>query len=897
MKLKTILRLLLSLFLVVLVGCTSRVDTTSTTELTDVSVETNHTQQNDDEKLGDKTLVIHYKRTNGDYDDWNLWLWQSRPIDKDGKEYSFTRSDDFGKVARIPLKAELNDSTKIGIIVKKGDWEEKDIDQNRFINTYETDENNEVHVWLLQGEEMIYKNLDNMYLGPRVTAYTINSLREITIETDQEISNQDKIELLGGLENLDIRDVNINTDGMGATLTLAGDFDFSHTDYRILINGSTAKSFKGESLYNTNLFDEFLYYDGDDLGVTYTKSQSSFRVWAPIASEMKLTLYNGGDATKNDIYKQIDMTKSLKGTWVATVDEDLHGKYYTYKVTNHGNTHEVVDPYAKSAGVNGRRGMILDLNTTDPLNWNLTTAKTFVEHEDAIIYELHVRDLSIHETSNVKDEYKGKFMAFTQEGTTYTNEDTGVTVTTGLDHIKELGITHVHLLPAFDYASVDERRNDQFNWGYDPLNFNVPEGSYSTDPYNGEVRVNEFKQMVQSMHQNGIRVVMDVVYNHTGPTHDSNLNKLVPNYYYRIVDGHWSNGSGTGSETASERKMVRKFIVDSVVYWATEYKIDGFRFDLMALHDIETMNQVRAALDEIDPSIIVYGEGWTGGLTPLPWEQQVQKHHISQVPGVGVFNDDIREGLKSGFIQTGDRINDVKFGIVGAIDYYDPNNSNDQTYSDKYTWASDPQQSINYVTSHDNETLWDQIYNTAGHELESTRIQMQKLANSVVLTSQGIPFLHAGVDFLRTKDGEHNSYNLPDEINQLEWDRKAEYNYVFEYYKGLIKLRNEHPAFRLNTREEVIEHFNFIHIETYSDSGEFEIIGYTLNNHANGDDWETILVLFNGNDTERTVDLAEYLDGTWNVVVDENTAGTEILDTVDADSITVAGHGTIIAYK
>ena len=516
-------------------------------------------------------------------------------------------------------------------------------------------------------------------------------------------------------------------------------------------------------LFDSEEFHDAFYYDGDDLGFTYSKDNTSFRVWAPTASKVILNLYEAGSG--DNLIEKIDMTRDVKGTWVAEVSGDLNLTYYTYEVTVGNQTNEAVDPYARAVGVNGNRAMVVDLDLTDPENWAEDVAPEFSGNPtDAIIYELHMRDWSTHESSGLEN--VGKFLQFTEEG--------------GTDHLTDLGITHLHLLPAFDHRSIDETNLDeaQFNWGYDPQNYNVPEGSYSTDPENGEVRINEFKQMVQSLHQNGVRVVMDVVYNHTGATADSDFNKIVPGYYYRqTTDGGFSNGSGCGNETASDRSMMRKFMIDSVTYWATEYNIDGFRFDLMALHDIDTINEIRNALTEIDPTIITYGEGWDAGGSALKPTEAALKIYASQMPGVAMFSDDIRDGIKGsvfnaeepGFVNGQFTFDErVKFGIVGAtehsqIDY----NRVALAGGASGPWATEAAQSINYVSAHDNNTLYDKLIATLPDADEETIKLMQKQANAIILTAQGVPFLHAGVEMMRTKDGDHNSYNASDEVNQF----------------------------------------------------------------------------------------------------------------------------------
>lgn len=629
--------------------------------------------------------------------------------------------------------------------------------------------------------------------------------------------------------------------------------------------------------YFSKVFEDHFHYDGD-LGALYTPHGTTFRVWAPAASSLSVLIYATGDAEESVAHP---MERDVQGTWVLVLDGDLHGVYYNYLVTVNEVTHEAVDPYAKAVGVNGERGMVVDLARTNPEGWDQLQKPDLVYFVDAVIYELHIRDLSIHETSGIQ--HKGKFLGVAETGTRGPNG-----VTTGLDHLVELGVTHVHLLPCFDFLTVDEAdlETPQYNWGYDPLNYNVPEGSYSTNPFDGEVRIREFKQMVKTLNEHGIRVVMDVVYNHTGLTEDSNLNRLFPGYFYREnVMGSFSNGSGCGNELASERSMVRKFIVDSVVYWAQEYKIDGFRFDLMGLHDLETMNQVRKALDEVDPRILIYGEGWTGGDSPLPDDEKALKGNAVQMPGIAVFNDDIRDGIKGdvfharqpGFVNGArDREESVKFGIVAATRH--PQVVYDNVCYAKQSWAAAPHQSVNYAEAHDNLTLWDKLMATSSHEPEEELIKMHKMSLVILLTSQGIPFIHAGMDFLRTKFGDDNSYRSPDSVNALDWQRKALYLDVFRYNQGLIRLRKSHPAFRMTTTEAIQKHLRFLEMP------HGQMIGYILSDHANGDAWKEIAVLFNAHLEPQRIQLPSR---GWVSVVNGQRAGTERLREVDDHKVTI----------
>jgi pullulanase len=628
----------------------------------------------------------------------------------------------------------------------------------------------------------------------------------------------------------------------------------------IIMITATALSINGcQPATEKETTDGYPVYHGSDLGITYTPQKTTFRIWAPSAKELVVRIYNQGH--EGELLETHNMKSDVNGTWLLNLKGDWKNHYYTLQARiGEKWMNEVPDMYAKAVGVNGNRGMIVDLPSTNPEGWENNNRPPLESFADMVIWEIHVRDFSIHPSSGIK--HRGKFLAFTETGTRSPEGEK-----TGIDHLKELGITHVHLLPVYDFATVDETRLDvpQFNWGYDPKNYNAPEGSYSTNPYDGNVRIREFKKMVQALHNNGIRVIMDVVYNHLYDAGFSPFEQLVPGYYFRMnPDGTYSNGSGCGNETASEKAMMRKFMIESVKYWATEYRIDGFRFDLMGLHDIETMNLIRAELDKIDPMIFVYGEGWTAGDTPLPVEQRATKAHAAQLNGIAVFSDDIRDGIRGpwweqdapGFM-TGrkDLEESIKFGVVASTDHPEIDFPK-VNYSDE-PYAPGPLQTITYVTCHDNPCLWDKIVSTCINCTKNQKLDIQKFANAIVLTSQGVPLLHAGEEIVRTKFGEHNSYNLPDSINQLVWHNKAKYRDVFDYYKALIELRKNHPAFRMPTAEMIRDHISFFEFEKTL------LVGYQITGNANGDKWKDILVFYNANPKVVEVKLPE---GEWVIV-------------------------------
>lgn len=637
-------------------------------------------------------------------------------------------------------------------------------------------------------------------------------------------------------------------------------------------------------------FDEYPVYDGNDLELTYFPQSSAFRVWAPTASEVKLLLYDNG--TEGGAYKTLDMNRSDQGTWTLTVNENLKGKFYTFQIKiNEEWMDETPGMWVKATGVNGKRAAIIDFAETNPEGWENDKRPMLENFTDIMLYEVHVRDFSVSPNSGMKN--KGKFLAFTERGTKNSAGEA-----TGIDHLKELGVTHVHLLPSFDFASVDETKlkENKYNWGYDPVNYNVPEGSYSTNPYDPVVRIREFKQMVQSLHQSGIRVIMDVVYNHTAASENSHLNLLAPGYFYRInADSTWSNASGCGNETASERAMMRKFMIESVVYWATEYHVDGFRFDLMGIHDIETMNEIRAALDKIDPSIFVYGEGWTAAPSPLAEEKRAVKKNAKMLDNIAVFSDDIRDALKGswmhaeipGFVSGTDSLEEsVKFGIVGGTQH--PQVDYKKLIYSKAPYVNNPTQIINYVSCHDDMCLVDKLKESKPADAtDEELIRFNKLAQTIVYTSQGVPFIYAGEELYRNKKGMHNTYQSPDSINQIDWNFKTTHKDIFDYYKGLITLRKNHAAFRIPTQEMIQKHLKFLDLLTPN------VISYILSDHVNGDVWKDILVIYNGNRKAVTVQIPE---GDWNLVCHDGVINLSGISVVNSTTFVVAPSSCSILY-
>ena len=620
----------------------------------------------------------------------------------------------------------------------------------------------------------------------------------------------------------------------------------------------------------SNDFDNYFSYDGE-LGALYEKEGTLLRVWTPTAKSVEVWIY-ADDSFKGPSTK-IEMVQKPKGIFEAYLPGDQHGTIYVYKILFLNNRESIsVDPYARATTVNGMKSVIADLNRTNPDGWG-ERLPAFGLPEEAIIYELHIRDFSISETSGIVN--KGKFLGLTEKNTQNASGRK-----TGLDYLIDLGITHIQILPMFDYATVDEANltEPQYNWGYDPLNYNVPEGSYSTDPFDPFNRIFEVKQMIRTLHDNGLRVIMDVVYNHVYDPKDQALERTVPGYFYRYnADGSLANGTGVGNDTASERHMMRKYIIDSVKYWAKEYHLDGFRFDLMGIHDSVTMNAIREALDKIDPSIIIIGEGWEMS-TPLPEDLKASQRNAQAMPRIAHFNDSIRVALKgSDFGDEKDR------GFISGKNYLEDlllRNIKGAMHLSSHSSYVDPEQVIQYVEAHDNLTLYDKLLRSNPDDSEEVRIKRHTLATSIVLLSQGVPFIHGGQEFLRTKAGVANSYQSPDEINQFEWERVTTFQESVAYVKGLIALRKSEYLFRLHTHEEIDTHFTML-------SENFNIVAFSLTNSE-----KKYIVIFNGN---RSDVIFRIQKGKYAILVEDNQVFLESMpEAVLMEKILVKAHTTSV---
>ena len=816
---------------------------------------------------GYNQLTIYWIYNGDSYENCDVWIWWG---DVAGKGYLFHECNYGAKVVvNVP-----EGISEVGFIVRRdcsepggSSWGNatKDFGEDRFAIL----DGRETVIYLKPGVGDQFKSDDGGQTLEMIRKFSLAGIVDqakikYSITPKTKISSLDQVKVYEGDREVEVTAV--STLGKQATsgyIEIGETFDLSK-NYRVEIEGYGSKAIVPTDIFDSDYFAENFHYDGNDLGAYINGNNTTFKVWAPTASKILLNLFEAGHDV--EAYKTVEMVKGEKGVWSHT-EECGHGTYYTYTVTTSVGTQEAVDPYAKAAGVNGNRGMVVDLSLTNPDGWDTAGLNSNLSsYSEAIIWEVHVRDFSNKIASS---QYKGKYLAFTEIG--LVNEH-GQPV--GVDYLKQLGITHVHLLPVYDYATVDESNPDsEFNWGYDPKNYNVPEGSYSTDPFNGAVRIKEYKQMVQALHAAGIGVVMDVVYNHTYDA-NSSFNRIVPYYYYRYTStGANSSASGCGNDTASERYMYGKFMVESTAYWMKEYKLDGLRFDLMGLHDLETMQEVETAVHTINPQALIYGEGWTMGST-IDGSKQANQSNIAQIVpsnnaigGIAVFNDAIRDGLKGsvfdaisqGYISGAGKQNlsKVLFGIRGGEGI-------------GIGWAVENNMVINYMSAHDNNTLWDKLLLSNPNDGEDIRNRMNKLGAAILMISQGTPFWQAGEEMLRTKDGDENSYKSSDAINNIDWSVLKEGNREYEtmlYYKGLIEMRKAYSIFSSNVTVDSI------------DLGG----GAVVLKMQDGNGGEAIIVINPGRNN-----IPYSLTGEWNLVANAQQAGAATIERVSG-SITVEG--------
>lgn len=808
----------------------------------------------------DVELTVYYYSKTGNYNGHNMWLWEDNG--GDGSKYKHDFDEGTVEVDGYPGKqwkkltetihnVDMSIAAPIGAIIRKTkDGNEWGLQTSNLMLDGSHIKDGKLNVYIVQLSEdkssisvSVFYNAEDA-MANKITRAFFNSLTRVRVETGMAITDKSVFKLKDAEDNvygtLDCSDA-ANASVVGAAafnlvLDSAFEIDFGKK-YRVVDDPAapfdTDSNFTEKEVSFTTLFDMDAFSDFEysgTLGAEYSAAQTKFTVWSPYATEMKLNIYAAGEGGTATSY---DMRAGEKGTWTYTLTGDQNGKYYTYTVINGSSQREIVDPYARSAGRNGKRGMILNLAATNPDGWE-THSKPAPRgsYSNAVIYEGHVRDLTIHESSNVTAANRGKFLGLTESSATNGGK------TTPLDHIKALGVTELHILPMFDINSVDEysgnaeyNKKGEYNWGYDPLNYNVPEGSYSSDPTDGAKRVNELKRMIMALHEAGIRVIMDVVYNHVADANGSNFQALMPNYYFRTnADGSFTNGSGCGNDTASERTMYHKFMVDSVNYWADEYKIDGFRFDLMGLHDTLTMNEIYDTLAVKNPDIMVYGEGWEmGNMAETSEKKKADMFHAADMPNIAFFNDITRDALKGGgfgqaitsrgYIEGNLKEAAIYVGAVGGTN----NAGAGYNTLSKTAFATNPTQNINYVSCHDNSTLWDKINACAIDADDGLRKAMNRLAAAAVFTSQGPTFFLAGEELLRskptTKENDYdnrpekwldrdyyfadNSYKSPDSVNAIDWSLAQTNADMVEFYTQLIALRKNSPQFRLTTKQQI----------------------------------------------------------------------------------------------
>lgn len=851
----------------------------------------------------DKKVIIHYQRQSASYNPWNVWMWyegaagQAYEFTKDGNTYL---TDSFGAYGEWTLPGS-GTAQSVGFIIRTANWD-KDPDGDRFITQFkDVNGTPTAEIWLKSGSKFIWTKQPSSQ--PSLLAAQVTGLKQLKLTFDNNVDiNAEK-------DNFTIRSASGADVAVANWSAITGNASAGYTVFVNLVEQvriGTAYTIDHPvyglqesdlgSLWDLQTFNDQYYYSGNDLGNTYSSAHTDFRVWAPTADSVDLVTYASATTPAADgvVY---EMEQDVKGTWVKRLEGNQDGTIYVYRAHFAAKVNETIDPYARSVTINGDRGVVVDLDSTDPAGWAASTRPnnmgTTGNPTDAVLYELHVRDLSIDTTSNIPAAHKGKYKAFTYLGTKYTKGKTSTL--TGLSAIKDLGVTHVELLPVYDFGSVDETgAGNQFNWGYDPKNYNVPEGSYSTNAADPKARIRELKEAILTMHNNGLRVNMDVVYNHVQDSTNFAFEKLVPGYWYRRdATGTKTSGSGCGNDTATEHPMVSKFIQDSVKYWATEYKMDGFRFDLMGLIDITTMNKIRTQLNGIDPTIIMLGEGWDMGT--LPQSIRATQQNSSKIPGIGTFNAIIRDGMKGSVWDenalgwASGRYGDfasVQSGIVGNAPF--------PGLAGAWIGGIEPGQTVNYIESHDNTTLADRLRKSMGMKVPMTTIaKVSKLATGMLFVSQGVPFIHAGQEFLRTKNFNHNSYNSTDAVNSLKWNQRITYASNVSYLKGLLALRKAHKAFRIPEADSIVENLEFL-------DGTFGQIGYKINGKAVGDSWSSIVVLANSNPTKTaSFDVPK---GTYKLVVDANTAGTKTLKTIVVKGkytgkVTVPALSMMVLYK
>jgi pullulanase len=845
------------------------------------------------------SLKVHYKRTSPtSYNDWGLWLWAFKgtglpesvvtPFSNSNKD-----ADGFGYIETlVPISAGV---TELGLIPRlKSEWT-KDMDQDRIVKL---DANKSAEIWIKQGDAYIYDN--RLFTLPaEIWSANIETLRTIKVVISKPYGLAGagfSLEGFGAPNVISATKINDNSNGSSslkqwllttdADIPLGSALTVKHTDAdparvygeRLAVAGN---------VFTSPAFVSNFTYEGDDLGSVFTAAKTDFRVWAPTASAVSLVTYATASTPKEDAVVT-PMTLDVKGTWIATLTGNKAGQVYNYRVTAGGNTEEAVDPYARSVTIDGNRGVVMDLAATNPTGWTSYTKPAFSGRlVDSVMYELHVRDATIDPSSGVSAANRGKFLGLTELGKTV--KVGKVTSPTGLSAIKDLGVTHVQLLPMYDYASGGLESNPTYNWGYDPKNFNAPEGQYSSNPANPIARVKELKSAIMAMHKAGLRVTMDVVYGHVASATEFSQQLIVPGYWFRRdANGVLHNGSGCGNDTATERPMVRKFIVDSMKYWTKEYKLDGFRIDQMGLWDVGTMNAVRAGVSSVEPKATMIGEGWSMGPSiGLPKGTQGE---LRNMPGIGAFNDGIRNAVKGspdglsdgGYVNgsPGGTINAVKSGIIG------------NTFNENVTvpWlVLEAGQAVNYAEAHDNMTLFDKLWAVNSQTSRAAVAKQSRQISSLLFLAQGTPFIQAGQEFLRSKDGDPNSYRSPDSVNSIKWGERAKEATTVAYNKGLIAIRKAHPAFRQSSPAVIAKIVKFL-------TAPNDVLAYSIDGKAVKDSWATIVVASNPNASAKKVVLPA--KATWLVKVMNDKAGVATLQTLkNTNFVMVPANSTIVLHK
>ncbi len=852
--------------------------------------------------------IVHFIKLDNLYDgdtfSWDLWTFEE---DKSAEAVALTNRTDFGVAAISPYKNVIA-RKKIWDMCWHNEWAEQ-------TGSFKLDKEAD-NYYIVYGDYEIYTSLKDVVLrtSPRIEYALIDDENKITANLSHAPLVGTVFELFINSKKIDNLDIIVKDQQKQLIITNLPKTIVATDMLEIRTNNNTYLPAKV-------LMREFLnkyYYPGNDMGIKFIDEQISLRIWAPTANRVDIVIYNTWDAQAEDFTNYYTLNYDpVTGTHHGYIDKnDNLGKFYLYRLSfddlnSHGQYYTrvtyAVDPYAHAIGLNGDKGALIDLNHPEsmPEDWLNDSRPKLNSLEETILYEMHIRDFTIDPNSNVPDRFRGKYLGAATNETNYMDPETGKAVTTGIDSLAELGITHVHILPIFDFSSVDETKTDDENnrnWGYDPKNYNAPDGSYSIDPYNPITRIKEVRTMVQAFHQKNIRVVMDMVYNHMTDT--VNLDKIVPGYYFRSDSiGKFTNGSGCGNEMASERPMVSKFIVDSILHWINDYHIDGVRFDLMELIDLDTIKKVVAKLHAIDPSLIIYGEPWKGGYSPLTngTYRGTQKNN-----NFSIFNDFFRDAIRgtnspsNGFVN-GDPHNPVHLwniveGLKGSIS----------------SLTARPSETINYADAHDNYTLWDQIEKSQNRNLapgqyrknlpenifESPLVRQNILALGIILTAQGIPFIHGGAEFLRTKNGDHNSYKSSDKINAFHWQDKLSFKPVFDFVKGLISLRRNHPAFRMPTSEMVSHHLNIILAHNNDKSG---VLISHFKDNANNDSWKDIIVIYNATaiDNYEINNLVPVINnGVWYIVVNHEKAGIETIEEVAVGKLPpIRSHSMMVIHS